>query len=92
MRLSATEFFQSKNKRLTLLGMSGVGKTHLSKLLSNEDKWYHFSGDYRIGAEYLNEAILDNIKQNVKQDDWLAGLSAFKITLPLTTCLQSLRF
>ena len=74
MRLSATEFFQSKNKRLTLLGMSGVGKTHLSKLLSNEDKWYHFSGDYRIGAEYLNEAILDNIKQNVKQDDWLAGL------------------
>jgi hypothetical protein len=74
MRLSAAEFFQSKNKRLTLLGMSGVGKTHLSKLLSNEDKWYHFSGDYRIGAEYLNEAILDNIKQNVKQDDWLAGL------------------
>ncbi|SFV85890.1 ATPases of the AAA+ class [hydrothermal vent metagenome] len=54
--------------------MSGVGKTHLSKLLSNKDKWYHFSGDYRIGAEYLNEAILDNIKQNVKQDDWLAGL------------------
>ena len=74
MRLSATEFFQSKNRSLTLLGMSGVGKTHLSKLLSNEDKWYHFSGDYRIGAEYLNEAILDNIKQNVKQDDWLAGL------------------
>jgi len=67
MRLSAAEFFQSKNKRLTLLGMSGVGKTHLSKLLSNEDKWYHFSGDYRIGAEYLNE-------ENVKQDDWLAGL------------------
>ena len=74
MRLSATEFFQSKNKRLTLLGMSGVGKTHLSKLLSNKDKWYHFSGDYCIGAEYLNEAILDNIKQNVKQDDWLARL------------------
>ena len=74
MRLSATEFFQSKNRSLTLLGMSGVGKTHLSKLLSNKDKWYHFSGDYRIGAEYLNEAILDNIKQNVKQDDWLAGL------------------
>jgi hypothetical protein len=54
--------------------MSGVGKTHLSKLLSDEDKWYHFSGDYRVGAEYLNEAILDNIKQNVKQDDWLARL------------------
>ncbi len=54
--------------------MSGVGKTHLSKLLSNEDKWYHYSGDYRIGAEYLNQAILDNIKHNIRQDDWLASL------------------
>ncbi|HCE35788.1 MAG TPA: ATPase, partial [Gammaproteobacteria bacterium] len=53
MKLSAEQFKQSKNKCLTLLGMSGVGKTHLSKLLSNEDEWYHYSGDYRIGAEYL---------------------------------------
>ena len=74
MKLSAEQFKQSKNKRLTLLGMSGVGKTHLSKLLSNEDKWYHYSGDYRIGAEYLNRAILDNIKQNIRKDDWLGGL------------------
>ena len=54
--------------------MSGVGKTHLSKLLSNEDKWYHYSGDYRIGAEYLNRAILDNIKHNIRKDDWLGNL------------------
>lgn len=74
MKLSAAEFKQSNNKRLTLLGMSGVGKTHLSKLLSNKDKWYHYSGDYRIGAEYLNKPILDNIKQNIKQDAWLAAL------------------
>ena len=74
MRLTAEQFKQSKNKRLTLLGMSGVGKTHLSKLLSNEDKWYHYSGDYRIGAEYLNQAILDNIKHNIRKDDWLGGL------------------
>ncbi|SFV89584.1 ATPases of the AAA+ class [hydrothermal vent metagenome] len=33
MRFSAEKFAQSKHKRLTLLGMSGVGKTHLSKLL-----------------------------------------------------------
>jgi len=74
VRLSAKQFKQSKNKRLTLLGMSGVGKTHLSKLLSDKDKWYHYSGDYRIGAEYLNQAILDNIKHNIRQDGWLGGL------------------
>ena len=54
--------------------MSGVGKTHLSKLLSNKDKWYHYSGDYRIGAEYLNQEILDNIKHNIRQDEWLGSL------------------
>ncbi|SMM97641.1 ATPases of the AAA+ class [uncultured Candidatus Thioglobus sp.] len=54
--------------------MSGVGKTHLSKLLSLEGDWYHYSGDYRIGAKYLNDAILDNIKQQIRQDDYLAEL------------------
>lgn len=74
MKLSAKDFKQSSNQCLTLLGMSGVGKTHLSRLLSDSDKWYHYSGDYRIGAEYLNDAILDNIKQRIKQDDWLGSL------------------
>ncbi|WXU00557.1 MAG: hypothetical protein Ctma_1282 [Catillopecten margaritatus gill symbiont] len=54
--------------------MSGVGKTHLSKLLSKDDSWYHYSGDYRIGAKYLNDAILGNIKQKVREDEYLAGL------------------
>ena len=54
--------------------MSGVGKTHLAKLLSTTDQWFHYSGDYRIGAQYLNNAILENIKQRVKQDKWLKGL------------------
>ena len=74
MKFSAEKFAQSKHKRLTLLGMSGVGKTHLSKLLSVDDKWYHYSGDYRIGARYLNDAILDNIKQKVRQSEYLAEL------------------
>jgi hypothetical protein len=38
------------------------------------DKWYHYSGDYRIGTEYLNDAILANIKQQIKQDECLANL------------------
>ncbi|CAC9588177.1 ATPases of the AAA+ class [uncultured Gammaproteobacteria bacterium] len=74
MKLAAKEFSKSKHKHLTLLGMSGVGKTHLSKLLGLDDKWYHYSGDYRIGAEYLNNAILTNIKQQIKQDGCLADL------------------
>lgn len=74
MRLSAEEFAQSTNKRLTLLGMSGVGKTHLSKLLSTDDKWYHYSSDYRIGAKYLNDAIVGNIKQKIRQNGCLAEL------------------
>ena len=34
--ISAKDFLESKNKRITLLGMSGVGKTHLAKLIGEE--------------------------------------------------------
>jgi len=74
MKLSANEFINSKHKRLTLLGMSGVGKTHLAKLLSKNDDYFHYSGDYRIGAQYLNNDILDNIKSCIKQDEKLKEL------------------
>ena len=74
MKLSANEFINSQQKRLTLLGMSGVGKTHLAKLLSKNDDYFHYSGDYRIGAQYLNNDILDNIKSCVKQDEKLKEL------------------
>ncbi len=74
MKLSAEQFRQMPEKRLTLLGMSGVGKTHLAKLLCADDKWFHYSGDYRIGAKYLNEAILDNITSRAKKDPWLDKL------------------
>ncbi len=47
---------------ITLLGMSGVGKTLLSTNLRSSDNWFHYSADYRIGTRYLAEHILDNIK------------------------------
>jgi hypothetical protein len=46
--------------------MSGVGKTHLASILRKYN-WFHFSADYRIGTRYLDEPILDNIKQQVMQ-------------------------
>lgn len=74
MKFSAKKFANSKNKRLSLLGMSGVGKTHLAKLLSLDDKWYHYSGDYRIGTKYLNNDIINHIEQTIRQDKHLARL------------------
>lgn len=58
MRLSASEFRNSEHKRISLLGMSGVGKSTLAKKLPSES-WFHYSGDYRIGTRYLDEEIHD---------------------------------
>ncbi|MDP2057242.1 MAG: ATPase, partial [Thiobacillus sp.] len=54
-------------------GMSGVGKTHISGMLRGHD-WFHFSGDYRIGTRYLDEPILDLIKQQAMQVPFLRDL------------------
>ena len=73
MRLTGAEFRAWKNKSITLLGMSGVGKTRLSSMLRN-DNWFHYSGDYRIGTRYLSEPILDNIKLQAMEVDFLRDL------------------
>ncbi len=73
MRLTAQSFRQWENKSITLLGMSGVGKTRLSNILMSRD-WFHFSGDYRIGTRYLDEPILDNIKSQMMQIPFLRDL------------------
>lgn len=73
MKLTSAEFRQWKNKRVTLLGMSGVGKTYLSSML-REHHWFHYSGDYRIGTRYLDEPILDLIKQQAMQVPFLRDL------------------
>ena len=66
MRLTGDEFRRWGHKSVTLLGMSGVGKTSLARKLRRHN-WFHYSGDYRIGTRYLDEPILDNIKQHVMQ-------------------------
>ena len=71
--MTPQEFRAWETKRITLLGMSGVGKTRLSSLLPRS-KWYHYSGDYRIGSHYLDEAIRDNIKLQMMQVPFLRDL------------------
>ncbi|HEC18380.1 MAG TPA: ATPase [Gammaproteobacteria bacterium] len=73
MQLSPQAFLDAEHKSVTLLGMSGVGKTRLASILRQSD-WFHYSGDYRIGTHYLDEAILDNIKLQAMQVPFLRDL------------------
>jgi shikimate kinase len=73
VKLSVDDFRAWRNKRITLLGMSGVGKTRLACLL-RQNNWFHYSGDYRIGTRYLDEPILDHIKLQAMQVPFLRDL------------------
>lgn len=73
MKMSPREFRDWPTKRITLLAMSGVGKTTLASKLS-KDQWFHYSGDYRIGTRYLEEPILDNIKKQAMDVPFLRDL------------------
>ncbi len=73
MKFTIDEFRRWESKKVTLLGMSGVGKTYLSTLL-RDSQWFHYSGDYRIGTRYLDEPIMDMIKQQAMQVPFLKDL------------------
>jgi hypothetical protein len=73
MKMSPQEFLDWESKSITLLAMSGAGKTTLANKLP-KDKWFHYSGDYRIGTKYLEEPILDNIKRQVMEVPFLREL------------------
>lgn len=55
------------------MGMSGVGKTALANRLP-PSRWFIYSGDYRIGTQYLREPILDNIKLRAMEVPFLRDL------------------
>ena len=73
MKMSAQQFLDWESKSITLLAMSGAGKTTLANKLPKE-KWFHYSGDYRIGTKYLDEPILDNIKKQAMDVPFLRQL------------------
>jgi len=73
VKLSVEQFRQWENKKITLVGMSGVGKTYISSMLRSA-QWFHYSGDYRIGTRYLDESILDMIKSKAMEVPFLNEL------------------
>lgn len=73
MRLNVEQYRNWEHKKVTLLGMSGVGKTHISSMLREHD-WFHYSGDYRIGTRYLDEDIMDLIKEQAMKVPFLREL------------------
>jgi len=79
LKFELEEFRAWENKRVTLVGMSGVGKSYLSAKLRGSN-WFHYSGDYRIGTRYLDEHIIDMIKaqairipflKDLLRNDWI---------------------
>lgn len=67
-------FKKLENKRITLIGMSGVGKTYLSKIINTDNSWFHFSADYRIGTQYLEKDIINNISLKMQENKTLKNL------------------
>ena len=73
MHMTPEEFRRWEHKAITLLGMSGAGKTTLANKLP-KSQWFHYSGDYRIGTRYLEEPFLDNVKREAMKVPFLRDL------------------
>lgn len=64
----------SPQKSVLFFGMSGLGKTHISKLLVQQGGWFHYSIDYRIGTDGMHHHIKDNLIAQAMQQPFLAEM------------------
>lgn len=87
MKPTAKEFLSQPRKSITLIGMSGVGKSYTACKLS-EFGWHNYSCDYLIGTEYLfgssspesqsdSKAIQKNNDKKILSPDNITNLSDF---------------
>jgi len=67
-------YLDAPAKRVALIGMSGLGKTHISSMLRDGGDWFHYSVDYRIGTRYMGEHIVDNFKREAMRVPFLRDL------------------
>jgi hypothetical protein len=67
-------WLSAPEKRLSVFGMSGLGKTRLASLMRDQGEWFHYSIDYRIGTAYMGEHITDNLKRQAMKVPFLADL------------------
>ena len=71
---SADAWASASRKRIALIAMSGLGKTHTARRLRDAGGWFHYSVDYRIGTRYMGEHIVDNFKREAMRVPFLRDL------------------
>jgi hypothetical protein len=71
---SAEDWHDAAQKRVTLFGMSGLGKTRIAAMLRDQGGWFHYSVDFRIGTRYMGEHIVDNFKREAMRNRFLRDL------------------
>ena len=71
---TADDWRAAPRKSVLLMGMSGLGKTHVSRCLRASGDWFHYSIDYRIGTRHMGELIADNAKAHAMQVPFLRDL------------------
>ena len=71
---SAADYRAAPRKRIVLFGMSGLGKTHVARMLRGSGAWFHYSVDYRIGTRYMGELIADDFKRHAMRVPYLRDL------------------
>jgi hypothetical protein len=71
---SIKDWARNPDKRICLIGMSGVGKTRLSHLLRETGPYYHYAVDYRIGSHYLIDEIDGDLRRAAMRDEMFRAL------------------
>jgi len=64
-----SKFITDDFKCISLIGISGIGKSHTAAKLEKASGWYHFCVDYLIGHYYLADQIIDShavTKEDIK--------------------------